>query len=141
MSLSSFVCTQLNGFKHYNKKVTIKYKLFVNTQLNDRIVLFLTIQFSISHYFGESLNFKQFYLTLTGATTSDQSERGSNGDEMVCRIPQSSTTGVSSSDSFVSYPGHSLGRSLTPLRRCSRCIPQPQPTRLPNLSEDNSLVR
>ena len=28
----------------------------------------------------------------------------------------------------MSYPGHSLGRGLTPLQRSSRCILQPQPT-------------
>ena len=41
---------------------------FVNTfcrypQLNDQTVLFLTIQFSISHLFAVCLNIKQFYLT------------------------------------------------------------------------------
>ena len=37
---------------------------FVYKQLNDEIVLFQTIQFSISHLFALSLNFKDFYLTL-----------------------------------------------------------------------------
>ena len=36
---------------------------FVYTQLNGQRVLFLAIQFSISHVFLHSLNVKQFYLT------------------------------------------------------------------------------
>ena len=42
---------------------SIKHQSFVYTQLNDQIVLFLTIQFSISHLFTLGLNVKQFYLT------------------------------------------------------------------------------
>ena len=65
---------------------------------------------------------------LSGATTPDQSEPGSNGNEGVLCITQSpSITGTSPSDCLVSYLGHSLG-DLTPLQRCSRCILQPQPT-------------
>ena len=47
------LCITNNSFKHQS---------FVYTQLNDQIVLFLTIQFSISHLFALSLNAKQFYL-------------------------------------------------------------------------------
>ena len=39
----------------------IKHQSFVNTQLNEQTVLFLTIKFSISHLFALSLNVKQFY--------------------------------------------------------------------------------
>ena len=40
---------------------------------------------------------------------------GSDGNDGVLRIPQSSSTaGTSSSDCFVSYPGHSLGRGSYP---------------------------
>ena len=54
---------------------------------------------------------------LSGATTPDQSGPGSNGNEGVFRIPQSSSiTGDSQSDCLVLYPGHSLGRFL-PLYR------------------------
>ena len=42
---------------------SFKLQSFVYTQLNDKTVLFLTIQFSISHLFAYSLNIKQFYLT------------------------------------------------------------------------------
>ena len=49
---------------------------------------------------------------LSGATTPSQSGPGSDGNEGVLRIPQSSSTaGTSPSDCLVSYPGHSLGGS------------------------------
>ena len=57
-------------------------------------------------------NTKQFYLILLGATTPGQSGPGSNGNEVVLCIPQSSSIIVaSSSDGLVLYPGHSLGES------------------------------
>ena len=46
----------------YHKQFN-KTSVFVYTQLNDQIVLFLIIQFHISHLFAFSLNVKQFYLT------------------------------------------------------------------------------
>ena len=47
--------------------------------------------------------------TLSGATTVGQSGSGSDGSEGVLCIPQSSSiTGISPSDSLVSYLGHSL---------------------------------
>ena len=50
--------------------------------------------------------------TLSGATTPGQSGPGSNGNEGVLHIPQSSNiTEVSASDCLVSYTGHSLGES------------------------------
>ena len=48
------VCITNNLFKDQS---------FVYTQLNDQKVLFLTIQFSLSHLFVLSLNTKQFDLT------------------------------------------------------------------------------
>ena len=51
---------------------------------------------------------------LSGATTPGQSGPGSNGNKEGLCFPQSSSiTGTSPSDSLVSYPGHSLGRSYT----------------------------
>ncbi len=65
-------------------------------------------------------------MALSGATTPGQSGPGSNGNEGVLRIPQSSNTaGTSPSDCLVSYPGHSLGGGLTPLQNFSQCILQP----------------
>ena len=47
--------------------------------------------------------------TLSGAITLGLSRPGSDGNEVVLRIPQSSSiTGTSASDCLVSYPRHSL---------------------------------
>ena len=49
-------------------------------------------------------------MTLSGANTLSQSGPGSDSNEGVLRIPQSSSiTGTSPSDCLVSYPGHLLG--------------------------------
>ena len=58
--------------------------------------------------------------TLPGGTTLGQSGPGSNGNEEVLHIPQSSKAEASSSDGLVLYSGHflGLGRSLTSLQRC-----------------------
>ena len=59
------------------------------TKLNDQTVLFLTIQFSISHLFA------QLYLThdktLSSATTLGQSVPESDGNEGAFHIPQSTS--------------------------------------------------
>ena len=67
----------------------------------------------------EKVNFKQFSTfqlinrTLLNATTSGQSGPGSNGNERVFHIPQSSSiTEASPSVCLVSYPRHSLGGVL-----------------------------
>ena len=56
------------------------------------------------------MQFSSIYPTdraLSGATMPGQSAPGSNGNEGVLCIPQSSsTTGTSPSDCLVSYPGH-----------------------------------
>ena len=53
-------------------------------------------------------------MTLSGATTPGQNGPGSDGNEGVLRIPQSSSiTGTSPSDCLVSYPGHSLWEGVT----------------------------
>ena len=63
---------------------------------------------------------------LSGATTLGQSGPGSDGNKGVLRIPQSSgIIGTSPSDCLVSYPGHSLGKGLTPLQRSNQCILEP----------------
>ena len=52
--------------------------------------------------------------SLSGATTPRQSGPGSDGNEGILRIPQSSSiTGVSPSDCLVPYPRHSLGGVFT----------------------------
>ena len=66
---------------------------------------------------------------LTSTTTLDQIEPGSNGNERLLHIPQSSRTGTLPSDGLVSYPGYSLGGGvlwdLAPLQRFSQHIVQP----------------
>ena len=53
-------------------------------------------------------------MTLSGATTPGQSWPGSDGNEEVLCIPQSSSITVASpSYCLVSYPGHSLGESYS----------------------------
>ena len=59
-------CTKKSGNLLNAPRITnnsIKSQSFVYTHLNDQTVLFITIQFSISHLFALSLNVKQFYLT------------------------------------------------------------------------------
>ena len=69
-------------------------------QLNNQ-----TIQFSISTQFK-----CQTALFDPGATTSGQSELGSDGNEGVLRISQSSSvSGALPSDCLVLCPGYSLG--------------------------------
>ena len=87
---------------------------FVDTLSNDRTVLFLTIQFSISHLFALGLNVKNCSIwlidrTLSGAATPSQSGLGSEGNEGVLHIPQSpNVTWTSPSGYLVSYVGYSL---------------------------------
>ena len=46
---------------------------------------------------------------LSGASTVNQSGRGSNGNDGALQIPQIfSITGASPSDCLMSYPGHSV---------------------------------
>ena len=75
--------------------------------LNVKIVLFQMIQFNISTLYSSIWPING---TLSGAITSGQSGPGSNGNEGVFHIPQSSSiTGASPSDCLVSYPGHLIG--------------------------------
>ena len=72
-----------------------------------KIVSYQIIQFSISTQFS---SIRPIDTTLSGATTPDQSGPGSDDNEELLRIPQSSSiTGTSLSDCLVSYAGHSLG--------------------------------
>ena len=83
------ICKHVNKVKLFSSNVSLAILLnishFFYTQLNDQTVLFVTIQFSISHLF--TLN------------TPGQSGPGSNGNKGVLRIPQSSNiTGALPSD-------------------------------------------
>ena len=101
---------------------SIKHRSLLYTQLNFQIVLFQTVQLSISHLFALCLMLNSsvwpINRTLSGATTPGHSWSGSDGNEAVLCIPQSSSiTGASSSDCLMSYPGH-CGGGLTRLQRC-----------------------
>ena len=77
------------------------------------IVLFETIQFSISIQFGSIWPIDR---ALSGATTPGQNGPGSDGNEGVLCIPQSSKIiGTSQSERLVSYLGHSFGYGVLPL--------------------------
>ena len=69
-----------------------------------------TVQFSISMQFS---SIEPIDRALSGVTILSQSGPGSNGNEGVLCIPQSSSTaGTSPSDCLVSYPRHLLGGVL-----------------------------
>ena len=70
------------------------------------------------------------YRILTGRTTPGQGRPGSNGNERVLHIPQSSRTGVLPSDGLITDSGYFMEVRLTPQQRCSQCILQPQPAGL-----------
>ena len=98
---------------------------FVHTQSNVKTVIFQAIQFIISTHFS---CIRAIDGTLSGATTAGQSGPGSDVNEgVVCILQSSHITGASPIDCLVSYPGHSL-RSLTSPQRSSWCIQQPLPS-------------
>ena len=73
--------------------------------------LFQAIQFCISTEFRYIWPIDK---TLSGATSPGKSRPGSDGNEGVHCIPQSSSiTGILSSDCLVPYPRHSLGELHT----------------------------
>ena len=66
-------------------------------------------------------------MTLSSATTPNQSGPGSDVPEGVLRIPQnSSITGTLPSNCLVSYPDTHWWGGVTPLQRSSLCILKPQ---------------
>ena len=103
-----------NGSKYCNVSQTIYLNIsHLYTQLNSHTVLFQTIQFNISHLFALSLNCQtsiwQIDRTLSGTTTSDQSGPGSNVNEGLLNIFQSSSFEASALDYLASYRGPTLG--------------------------------
>ena len=60
----------------------------MSTQFNVKTVLFQAIQFSINSHFSF---IRRIDRTLSGATTPDLRESGSDGNKGVLRIPQSIT--------------------------------------------------
>ena len=69
--------------------------------------------------------------TISGATTMAECGPGSNGNEEVLHITQSSTTGDSPSNYLMSYLGLSFRRGIFSLFKGANsvfCSPPPQPT-------------
>ena len=90
----------------------IKHLSFVYIQ---QTILFQTVQLSISHLFAHSSNCSIWPIDRI---LSGKSGPGSDGNERVLCIPQSSSiTGASPSDCFVSYLGHVTRRGFLPLCR------------------------
>ena len=82
----------------------MKYQSFVYTQLNDQTVLFQIIQVSESNSSIWPID-----RTLSGVTIPSQSEPGSDGNERILHITQSSSiTGASATECFMSSTEHSL---------------------------------
>ena len=91
-----------------------------------KAVLFQTIQFSISTQFSSIWPIDR---TLSGVTTPSQSGPGSDGNEGILCIPQSSNITINLTIRLFSVISRILVEgSLTPLQRSSQCILQPQPT-------------
>ena len=61
---------------------SIKYYSFVHTQLNEKTVLLIAIQFNAFHLFAHSLNIEQFYLSYRlDPIRCNHSEPGSDSSE------------------------------------------------------------
>ena len=91
---------------------TIQFSISTTVSLS-KTVLFQTIQFSISPQISSIWPLDR---TLSGTTTPGQSGLGSDGNEGVLRIPQSSITGTSPSNCLISYQDTCWGGGLTPLQ-------------------------
>ena len=90
--------TQFNCQKHFFSKLRIQF---------NQTVLIQVFQLRISTLFSSIWSIDR---TLSGAIAPGQSEPGSDGNEGVLYIPQSSSnTRTSQSDCLVSYLGHLLG--------------------------------
>ena len=88
--------------------------VFVHTQLNVKTVLFQTIQFCISTQFSSIWPIDRI---LSAATIPGQSGPGSDGNERVLRIPQSSSITGSSPSDFFSVISRTLIGGVLPLYR------------------------
>ena len=112
----NLVCRQTRGYRFCYLMLIILCQYFIHSFIctqcfQVQTFLFLTIQFSISHLFEQSLNSRSIWLidrVLSGATTPGQSESGSNSYEWVLHFPQLSKAGDSPSDCLMPYPGHLL---------------------------------
>ena len=95
----SFVYTQLNDSEYYY--ISLTTQLFFYTQLNDPTVLFLTIQFRISHLFADRF---KLYQVLHLQTRVDL---GAMAKKRYSIFPRAPLTGSLQSDCLMSYLEHS----------------------------------
>ena len=113
----SFICMQLNGFKHCYQILIIQFNInHFYTQLN-------------SFQYSKWLNISIWPIdrTLLGTSTLDQRVPGGNDNEGILHIHQSFRN-LNIRCSLLSYPEHSLGWVLPLCKRCSQHILQPQLT-------------
>ena len=119
----------LMNFKQFSFSISISFCLQTVKGQNSSISKIL---FKISTQFSFIWPIDR---TLSGATTPGQNVLGSDSNERILRIPQSSSiTEFSPSDCLVSYKVTRWEGELTPMQKCSqynrynRCILQPLPT-------------
>ena len=108
----SFVCTQLKGSKYCYVSLAI--------QLNINYLFTHTVKWSNSVILNNLIKQKSFLCTQFKCQTARK--------EYSALSKSSSIAEASPSDCLVSYPVHWVG--LTPLQRCSWCIPQLKSTGL-----------
>ena len=122
-NINSFICTQLNSFKHHHViQLNIIHLL---TQLNGQRVLVITIWCNTSHLFAHSLNGQTvLFDPLIGPyQVLLLWVRVGLGAMVMKRYS------TFPNDGLMSYLGYSLGRGrLASLQRYSQYILQPQPT-------------
>ena len=130
---------KLNGSKYcfISRSIQLNSSHLFTTQLNDKAVLFLTIQFSIIHLFALSLNMSlnislnssiwPIDRTLSGATTPARVDLGAiamKGYSAFAKAPAL----LKPHHQIVLYNFQDFRwGGLTPQQRSSRCIQQPQP--------------
>ena len=108
----------------YQSQFDIKYirhQLFVHTQLSGKTVLFLTIQFNISHLFAHSLDDKQFYLTPGPKPIRIREDLGATAMRGTQLSPKAPEQKRLQSDSLLSYQKTRLKWAL-PLWRDAICV-------------------
>ena len=115
----------------YIKNNSIKHNIFVYTQLNDQIVLFLTIQLSMSFICPQCkcqtvLIYSKIGLYQVFALRVRVFPE-TNGNERVFYILQSSKTGATPSDCLMFFHDTRC-RDLTSLQKCSQCFLSLEPT-------------
>ena len=114
---------------------SVKHQYFVYTLLDDQILPFQTIQFSMSRLLTVWMSNSSIWpidKNLSGATSPGQSGPGSNRKNRILHIRKIFKGGVSLSVSVMSYPGNSLGGGFWPSSEMQSVYLQLHPTELSN---------